>query len=178
MGYDSLYPGYDSLYTGIVGYDSLYPGYDSLYPGIVGYDSCPYDSKVIVIYLLLGGCLSAMLVVTRLVPSLMTCGRNRNYFKTRQSLRCLGCICTLEVLFYMFLFANLAVLIVGTVEIFQDNDIPGCTSTVTTDCCKTTVYITSAFLNIFQYLLYGITVLYGSLVVCCVKNMDKVYNRR
>lgn len=119
-----------------------------------------------------------MLVVTRLLPSLMTCGRNRNYLNTGKSVSCLGCICTLEVVFYMLLLANLAVLIVGSVEIFQDSDIPNCTSTVTTDCCKTTVRVTGASLNIFQYLLYGITVLFSFLVVCCVKSMDKVYNRR
>jgi hypothetical protein len=108
----------------------------------------------------------------------MTCFRNRNYLNTKQSSTFTGCICCFEVIFYLLATANLVVLILGTVWIFQDTDVPNCTETVTSDCCKRYVYVTGAFLNILQYVLYSVTVLYASLVACCVRNMDKVYGSR
>ena len=120
----------------------------------------------------------SLLVLSRTTPSLMTCFRNRNYLDAKQSGTFTGCICCLEVVFYLLAIANLVVLILGTVWIFQDTDVPSCTEEVTTDCCKSTIYVTSAFFNIFQYVLYSISLLYTCLVACCVRNMDKVYGSR
>lgn len=141
-------------------------------------DDCPHDSSALVIYLLVGGVLVSLFVLSRSIPSLMTCFRNRNYLDTRQSSTFTGCICCLEVIFYLVGVANLVVLVLGTVWIFQDTDVPKCTEMVTTDCCKAYVYVTSAFFNIFQYVMYSITFLYVCLVACCVRNMDRVYGSR
>lgn len=148
--------------------------------GIIGAlnDDCPHSSNALVVYLLVGGSLVSLFVLARSLPSLMTCFRNRNYLDTRQSQTFTGCICCWEVVFYVLAAANLIILILGTVWIFQDTNIPSCTETLTTDCCKTYVYVTSAFFNIFQYIMYSITFLYVCLVACCVRNMDRVYGRR
>lgn len=145
--------------------------------GIVGAvrEDCPHT---LLVYLLLGGSLVSLLVVARSLPSLMTCFRNRNYLNTRQSHTFTGCICCFEVLFYLLVIANLVVLVLGTIWIFPDTSVPTCTATVAVDCCKTYLYATSAFFNIFQYIICSITLLYVCLVACCVRNMDKVYGSR
>ena len=149
------------------------------FAGIAGFDRCPHNSNSIIIYLLLGGGLVTSLVVTRTLPSVMTCCRNRNYFKTGASKNFTGCICVCEFVFYLIAVANFVVLVIGSIWIFQDTSISSssCDSD-STDCCVAYVYSVSAFLNIFQYLLYSMTLLYIGLVVCCVRNMDKVYGSR
>lgn len=141
-------------------------------------NDCPYNSHTFLIYLLVGGALVSLLILSRSIPSLMTCFRNRNYLDTRQSTSFTGCICCFEVVFYLLGVANLVVLVLGSVWIFQDTNIQSCSETVTEDCCDTYVRVTSAFFNVFQYILYSITFLYVCLVVCCVRNMDRVYGRR
>lgn len=139
---------------------------------------CPHSSNALLVYLLVGGSLVTLMVLGRAIPSLLTCFRNRNYFNTRHSTPFTGCICCMEVVFYILATANLVVLILGTVWIFQDTSVPDCTDMMPVNCCKTYVFVTSAFFNIFQYILYAITFLYVCLVACCVRNMDRVYGSR
>lgn len=148
--------------------------------GISGavHGDCPHNSNALLVYLLVGGSLVTFFILARSVPSLMTCFRNRNYLNIRESIPFTSCICFLEVVFYLLAAANLIVLILGTIWIFQDTDVPDCTAIVTVNCCKTYVFVTSAFFNIFQYVMYAITFLYVCLVACCVRNMDRVYGSR
>lgn len=148
--------------------------------GIIGINDCPHKSNIIIVYLLLSGSLVFLFILMRSLPSLMTCFRNRNYLNSKNSGTFTACICVFEIVFYILATANLVILVLGTVWIFQDTDIPVCSSTTPDfrDCCSKPVYAASAFFNIFQYIMYAITSFYVCLVACCVRNMDKVYGSR
>ncbi len=147
------------------------------FSGGIGFNDCPHRSKSIIIYLLLGGCVVTIFVFMRILPSIMTCFRNRNYLNTGKSRPFTLCICAFEFIFYLVMAANFIMLILGTVWTFQ-GPIPTCTSSLKTDCCRTYVRLSSAFFNIFQYILYTISAVYMCFVVGCVRNMDHVYGRR
>lgn len=153
------------------------PHHILIIPGIVGFSDCPHGSNAIIVYLLLGGSILTVLIVMRTVPSLMTCFRNRNYLNSAESSTFTGCICMFEITFYVLAAANLVVLILGTVWIFQDTDVSQCNPR-DEDCCETYVYVTSAFFNVFQYAMYAFTSLYICCVAACIRNMDSVYARR
>ena len=146
--------------------------------GIIGLSDCPYHSNSIIIYLILSGCVVAIFITVRTIPSVMTCCRNRNYCNTRESGSFTACICLFEVLFYIVATINSIVLVLGSIITFRGTNPTKCSETVETDCCHTYVFVSSAFFNVFQYIMYTITVLYVCLVVCCVRKMDKVYGRR
>lgn len=125
----------------------------------------------------------AIFVFMRALPSLMTCFRNRNYLNSGKSSSFTACICLFEVIFYVVATANLVILILGTVWIFQNTSIPECseseaTAATANECCERYVYAASAFFNVFQYIMYAITAVYVCIVAGCVRNMDTVYNRR
>lgn len=141
--------------------------------GIVGFNDCPYDSRIIITYLLLHTSVVIALFVMRSVPSLMTCFRNRNYLNSAESGTFTGCICLFEVIFYLLATANFVVLVLGTVWIFKQTDVPTCSEESDEECCETYVYVTSAFFNIFQYVMYTFTSLYVCFVAVCIRNMDK-----
>ena len=140
--------------------------------GGIGFSDCPYQSNAIILYLLLGGSMVAIFSCMRSIPSLMTCFRNRDYLSTLDSGNFTACICLFELIFYVVTAGNLAVLILGTIWIFN-KDTPFCSLTITTDCCHRYVYVASAFFNVFQYVMYTITFLYSCLVLGCIRNMDK-----
>ena len=145
-------------------------------------NDCPHNNDTIIIYLLIGASIVTLLITIRSVPSLMTCFRNRNYLNSANSSTFTGCICLFEVAFYVLATLNLVVLILGTVWIFQDTDVPECGPREgrpggVNDCCEKYVYITGAFFNIFQYAMYTFTALYMCLVAGCIRYLDKVHSQ-
>lgn len=157
---------------------SVYQRLHSTCAGIVGFHDCPHNSDTIIVYLLLGGSLMTALLLFRLVPSVMTCFRNRNYLDTARSGSFTACICIFELLFYLLVAANFVVLVLGSVWIFQDTSVPTCSPIRTQDCCHTYVYVVSAFFNVFQYVMYIFTAVYVCLVVSCIRNMNGRTNSR
>ena len=111
---------------------------------------------------------------------MLTCGQNRGKCGAIYRDCLTTCVGTFEVIFYIVLIANLVVLCLGTYWIFETRP-PECSTsdsvatvgpTVADDCCDKGIYIASAFYNVFQYVLYGLTVIYMCLTVCCIRNMD------
>lgn len=142
--------------------------------GIAGADECSFNSNTIIIYLLLGGSLMAGLVLFRIVPSTLTCCKNRNVCQTKNSLRCAGCICVIELFFYIFLVLSLVVLFLGSYWIFREK--PSTCSGDLRNCCLSYVYVCSAIFNILQYVLYSLAALYTLVTVACVRGMRHVMN--
>lgn len=143
--------------------------------GIAGADECSFRSSTIIIYLLLGGSLMASLVLFRITPSTLTCCKNRNICQTKNSPRCVGCICVIELLFYTLLVLSLVVLFLGSYWIFREKPLT-CSSGVPENCCSSYVYVCSAIFNILQYVLYALAALYTLVTVACVRGMRHVMN--
>lgn len=141
--------------------------------GCVGLGECPFRSNTILIYLILGGLLLAVTVLGRMLPSVMTCCKLKDYCKTRQSNLCSALICTFEGFFYAALLANIAVMCLGTYWVFSDIPVMDCEANVVpaVDCCDKPIFIASAFFNIFQYFLLVASVLYLLIVFGCLKKM-------
>lgn len=105
-------------------------------------------------------------------------------------------ICIFEVFFYIIVIVNIAILITGTVWIFERKPLDclmeetlntsAAISTTSTpgmddivdilmECCDKAVYNASAFFNIFQYILHAFSIAYVLVSGVCIKLMDS-YN--
>lgn len=142
--------------------------------GIAGADECPSRSNTIIIYLLAGGLLMAGLVLFRIIPSVMTCCKNRNACGAKDSIGCAGCICVIELVFYVLLILSLVVLFLGSYWIFREKP-QTCSGEGggATNCCSRYVYVCGAAFNILQYIIYALTALYTLITVACVRGMHK-----
>ena len=132
------------------------------------------------------------MTIFRILPSSLTCCMNRNICKSKDSICLLILVGVFESVFYIFLVVNLAILITGTVWIF-DSTPPYCKSLNSTvifppvntinmsntdsidgrvvECCEKPVYNASAVFNIFQYILHGFSVAYLLVTGACIKWM-------
>ena len=149
-----------------------------LFSGGVGFSRCSYKSSSLIVYLLLGGSLVSVMVCMRSIPSLMTGFKNRNYCQSKDSFKFTACICLCEIGFYVVAVGNVVVLVLGSIWIFQGDTPASCSSRATDNCCASYVYISSSFFNVFQYLLYLITVVYFCSVFCCIRVADKGSSKR
>ena len=113
------------------------------------------------------------LILFRIVPSTLTCCKNRNVCQTKNSLRCAGCICVIELLFYTFLVLSLVVLFLGSYWIFPETP-PICSIDVPENCCSNYVHVFSVIFNILQYVLFVLAALYTLVTVACVRGMHHV----
>lgn len=144
--------------------------------GVLGFNSCPFRSRTIIIYLFLGGSFLALTVLLRLLPSISTCCRNRNFFQTKDSTKCVGSICACETLFCLMFLLNIAALALGTYWVFATTPPPSSCGMSNERCnnfCSTNVYVPSAVYVVLQYILYLFSALYLCLVLtchCCLKN--------
>lgn len=144
--------------------------------GVLGFNSCPFRSRTIIIYLFLGGSFLALTVLLRLLPSISTCCRNRNFFQTKDSAKCVGSICACETLFCLMFLLNIAALALGTYWVFATTPPPSSCGIFNEGCndfCSTNVYVPSAVYIVLQYILYIFSALYLCLVLichCCLKN--------
>ena len=117
----------------------------------------------------------AGLVFFRVVPSTLTCCKNKNVCRTKKSLGCAGCICVIELVFYAILLLSLVILFLGTYWIFHEK--PSRCSESGADpenCCSSYVYVCGAIFNILQYVVYALAALYTLVTVVCVRGMHKV----
>ena len=141
---------------------------------MIGIGECPFRGDTIIVYLIGGGILLGLMVLLRIVPSLLSCMRARNWCMSRDSTRSAKGICSIEALFYLFLLINLIVLFLGTYTIFTEGKPPPTCSDfplLAPDCCDAFVYVSSATFTISQYILYVLTSLYLCLVLCCIRSM-------
>ncbi len=141
--------------------------------GISGYDDCPFSSDRIVIYLIAGGLVLGAVVILRIVPSLTTICKNRNYFRTRESAKCAGCICACETFFFLLFIGNLIALVLGTFAVFEEKPDDDCPES-DPDCddfCSSGVYILSSVYVVLQYVLYAFSAMYLFLVLCCNRSL-------
>lgn len=142
-------------------------------PGIAGADECSFRSNTIIIYLLLGGVLMATLVLSRIIPSSLTCCKNRNICDTKTSVCCAGCICAVELVFFTILALSLVTLFLGSYWIFREKP-QTCSASVSSDCCASYVYVCGAIFNVLQYVVYVLCALYTLITVACVRGMHNV----
>ncbi len=142
-------------------------------PGVIGIGECPFRADTIIVYLIGGGILFVLMVILRIVPSLLSCMRARNWFMSRDSTCSAKGICFIEALFYLFLLINLIVLFLGTYTIFTEGEPPTCSDfpSLAPNCCDVFVYVSSATFTVSQYILYVFTSLYLCLVLCCIRSM-------
>lgn len=139
----------------------------------MGIGECPFRGDTIIVYLIGGGILFSLMVLARVLPSILTCLRARNVCMSRNSARSAKGICSIETVFYLFLFLNLLVLFLGTYTIFTEAEPPSCSDfpSEAPNCCDVFVYVSSATFTVAQYILYVFTGLYLCLVLCCIRNM-------
>ena len=147
--------------------------------GGVGSSRCSYKSSALIVYLLLGGILVLVMVCMRSIPSLMNAFKDRKCCRSHQdSFKFTAFICLCEIGFYVVAVGNVAFLLLGSVWIFQGGRPTFCSSKVTDNCCSFYVYVSSGFFNLFQYLLYAVTLAYTCSVFCCIRVADKGSRRR
>ena len=115
----------------------------------------------------------AGVVLLRIFPSSLTCCKNRNVCQTKTSTSCAGCICVIELFFYVFLLLSLVTLFLGSYWIFSEKP-PTCSESVTESCCSSYVYVCSAIFNVLQYVVYFLGALYTLVTVACVRGMHNV----
>ncbi len=115
------------------------------------------------------------MVLMRVLPSIMTCLRNRNYFSMKESSACGECICATETMFYIVMIINFIVLILGTYTTFVEPQPVSCSLSPVSasNCCDTLVYVSSAAFAALQYVLYAFTGLFVCVVLSCIRGMDK-----
>ena len=134
--------------------------------GSAGFSHCTPNSRVIPLYLTLNGILVTCLMFFRSLASIMTCCKNRNFFKSEDSLKFTSLICSFEVLFYVIAIGTLVFTILGSIWIFA-SDMHICSDTVVENCCSSYVYVSSAFFNSFQYFLFVVSLVYTCNVMFC-----------
>jgi len=113
------------------------------------------------------------MLVFRSSASIMTCCKNRNLFKSEDSLKLTSLICSFEVLFYVIAAGTVVLMILGSIWIFA-SDTPICSKTVVENCCSSYVYLSSAVFNVFQYILFVVTVVYTCNVLFCSSKCFKL----
>ena len=132
--------------------------------GIAGSDKCPYRNNALIGYLIGGGFLLGITVLFRSIPSIATIGKNHNWCRSRQSSACSGCICALEVVFYVLLALNVIAIILGSFWAFDGKPSFDCSDE---HCCSKGVYGGTIIFLIIQYVLYIITPIYMCITVSC-----------
>ena len=140
-----------------------------LHTGILSYNICTSSntsfSRLLPLYLFVGGGLLAFLMCLRTCASIFTCCRNRRRQQhTPGSYESKVCICLFEVFVVLWVVANLVLLAAASYFMFGDliNGRSYCTK-------KNTLYYYLTVSYIFaQYLIYMLSCLFCCLSYCCI----------